>query len=85
MVEVRLDEAAASMAEVSEAGEVRESRCRERRESSERLRQADVVLDCMAAREAVRVWIWAERVELELALLVDGSSAGAVVVSVAMI
>jgi hypothetical protein len=69
VVAVRLEEAWASKAEVSEAGEVRESRWRERRESSERLRQARVVLDCMVEREEVRSWMLREEEEVRLVMV----------------
>lgn len=49
-----------SKAEVSEAGEVRESRWRDRRDNSERLRQAVWVFWWMVWREEVRSWIRVE-------------------------
>ena len=46
----RLDDVVASRAEVSLAGEVRESRCRERRDNPSQVRQADLVEAFIVAR-----------------------------------
>jgi hypothetical protein len=57
------------MADVSDAGEVRLSRWRERRESSERLRQAAVVLCCIVEREEVRSWMREEEGDVRVVMV----------------